>query len=420
MRLTIPRATIRALFRCMQIYTQPELEALLAGGESDLVERKSSWEGDAPEKGRQAICAFANDLPGHGRCGVLFVGANDDGTPSHLTISDRLLLTLADIKTDGNLLPPPTLIVQNVVLGGTSMAVVQVAPALSPPVTYKGRIWVRVGPRRAIASAQDERVLNERRRHRAPSFDAQVVPQASLADLDRILFERTYLPAAFAPDVLAANERTYEQRLAATKMIASVDEPAPTVTGLLTLGHRPRDFVPGAYVQFLRILGTALADPIQDEAVFDGPIVEVLRALDGKLASHNRTSIDITSGAVEQRTSDYPLAALQQLVRNAVMHRTYEQTNAPVRVVWFDDRIEIGSPGGPFGVVTAATFGEPGVVDYRNPLFAEAMKVLGYVQRFGVGIATARAGLAKNGNPPPEFSVQPNWVHCTVRRRQAR
>ena len=112
----------------MKTYTQSELEALLLDGESDLVERKASWDGDAPEKGRQAICAFANDLPGHGRRGVLFVGARDDGTPAGLPITDRLLLTLADIKTDGNLLPPPTLVVQKVVLCATPMAVVQVAP----------------------------------------------------------------------------------------------------------------------------------------------------------------------------------------------------------------------------------------------------------------------------------------------------
>ncbi len=46
------------------------------------------------------------------------------------------------------------------------------------------------------------------------------------------------------------------------------------------------------------------------------------------------------------------------------------------------------------------------------------MKVLGFVQRFGVGIATARAALAKNGNAPLEFVVQPNLVQCVVRRRQ--
>ncbi len=58
------------------------------------------------------------------------------------------------------------------------------------------------------------------------------------------------------------------------------------------------------------------------------------------------------------------------------MHRAYESTNAPVHVYWFDDRIEISNPGGPFGVVTQANFGEPGRVDYRNPNLAEALRVL--------------------------------------------
>lgn len=403
----------------MQPYTKAEIEAMLADIESDLVERKASWEGDAPEKGRQAVCAFANDLPGHGKPGLLVVGAMDDGRPSGQLVSDRLLQTLADIKTDGNTLPPPTILVQKMVLQGAEMAVVQVAPSDAPPVRYKGRIWIRVGPRRAIATAQDERVLNERRRHRSASYDAHPVPGAQLVDLDRTLFERTYLPAAFAPEVLAANERSYVQRLAATKMVATVDDPTPTVVGILTLASRPRDFLPAAYVQFLRIDGLELADPIVDEAAIDGPLLDLVRALDGKLASHNRTAVDLVSGPLERRVADYPIAALQQIVRNALMHRSYEHTNAPVRVVWFEDRIEITNPGGPYGIVSAASFGEPGMVDYRNPLLAEAMKVLGLVQRFGVGIATARALLQKNGNAPPEFDVQPTHIRCTVRRRLA-
>ncbi len=99
------------------------------------------------------------------------------------------------------------------------------------------------------------------------------------------------------------------------------------------------------------------------------------------------------------------------------MHRTYEGTNAPVRVYWFDNRIEIHNPGGPYGAVTAENFGQPGVTDYRNPHIAEAMKVLGFVQRFGVGIATAQAELRKNGNPPAEFQVQPSAILATVRKK---
>jgi ATP-dependent DNA helicase RecG len=123
----------------------------------------------------------------------------------------------------------------------------------------------------------------------------------------------------------------------------------------------------------------------------------------------------ITGGATETRRPNYPLAALQQLVRNAVMHRSYEATHAPIRINWFNDRIEILNPGGAFGMVTRENFGTPGVTDYRNPNLAQAMKVLGYAQRFGVGIALARRLLAENDNPAPVFNVQDTHVMVTAR-----
>jgi ATP-dependent DNA helicase RecG len=330
-------------------------------------------------------------------------------------VTDELLRQLSDIKTDGNIVPPPTLTVAKRLLQGREMAVVTVWPADSPPVRYKGRVFTRIGPRRGIASPQDERILNEKRRYGDRPFDLRAVPSATLYDLDRRRFEDEYLPAAFAPEVLAANDRSYEQRLAATKMVVASDEPTPTVLGVLVLSPRTRDFIPGAYVQFLRIAGRELADPVSDEQLIDGPVAEVLRRTDEKLGAHNRTAVDLTSGERERRTPLYPMPALQQIVRNAVMHRSYEATNAPVRVTWYDDRIEIASPGGPYGTVTVENFGQPGVSDYRNPSLAEALRVLGFVQRFGVGIATARRELAANGNPPPEFEVNPSHVGVTLR-----
>ena len=397
------------------MYSDSELQAMLADLESDLVERKESFKGSAPSTVREAVCALANDLPNHGRPGVVFIGASDDGSGASLTITGELLLQLSDIKTDGNIVPPPSMTVEKRMLGGADMAVVTVLPADSPPVRYKGRIFIRIGPRRGIASAQDERVLSEKRRHRDRPYDVQPIPSASIEDLDRRRFEEEYLTASYAPDILTANERTYEQRLAATKMIASAALPTPTVLGILVLSNRTRDFLSGAYVQFLRIAGRDLADPIQDEQAIDGPIGQVLRRLDDKLDAHNQVAVDLTSGATETRKAQYPIAALQQLTRNAIMHRSYEATNAPVRVTWYDDRIEIINPGGPYGTVTAANFGEPGITDYRNPNLAEAIRVLGFVQRFGVGIATARRELAANGNPPPEFSVMPEYVLVAVR-----
>ncbi len=401
----------------MSAYTDVELEQMLADLESDLVERKESFKGEAPRTAREALCAFANDLPNHRRPGVLFIGLRDDGQPAGLPITDDLLLQLADMRTDGSIVPPPTLSVEKRTLRGCAVAVVTVQPADSPPVRYKGRIHVRTGPRRDVATAQDERILNEKRRHRDLPFDAQPVPSATLADVGRGFFEEEYAPAAFAPDVLAANERTLEQRLASTKMIASADDPTPTVVGLLVLGKRPRDFLPGAYVQFLRIAGRELGEPIADEQVIDGRVAELLRRVDDKLKAHNVTAVEFTSGPLETRRSTYPLAALQQLVRNAVLHRTYESTHAPIHVYWFDDRIEIRSPGGPCGVVTAETFGQPGLVEYRNPNLAEALRVLGFVQRFGFGIPTARRELERNGHPAPEFEVGRSHVLCRVLAR---
>lgn len=306
--------------------TDAELTVLLDAGESDRAERKSAWAGDAPEKVRQAVCAFANDLPGHGLPGVVFVGARDDGAPSGIVVDEQLLLTLADIKTDGKILPPPVLTVERRELKGSAMAVVTVWPADAPPVRHDGRTWIRIGPRRGLASAQDERILNEKRRHFDRAFDTQPIRGCSLAELSRVVFEQEY-----------------------------------KLKGALT------------------------------------------------------TAVDYTSGTTEVRKSPYPLSALQQLIRNAVMHRTYENTNAPVRVYWFDDRIEIYSPGGPYGTVTRENFGRPGVSDYRNAALAAVLKTLGYVQRFGVGIAEARRALAGNGNPPLEFDVQPTMVLAVVR-----
>lgn len=391
-----------------------ELESLLTDLESDRVERKESASDGA--KLRETVCALANDMPGHALPGVIFIGVKDDGTCANLKIDDALLLNLSQMRSDGNILPLPGLTVQKRMLRGCELAVVVVEPSLFPPVRYRGRIWIRVGPGRAVASEDDERQLNERRRAHNLPWDLQPMEPANLDDLDLVRFEQTYLPAAVATDVLAQNHRTIEQQLQSLRFI-SVEKSTPTVAGLIATGKSPSDFVPGAYLQFLRIDGTAFADPIIDQKSCRGPLSELVSDVDEILMAHVRVATDITSSSVEAQTPDYPIAALQQLVRNAIMHRDYETSNAPTRMTWFNDRIEIQNPGGPFGQVTVQNFGQPGITDYRNPNIAESMKILGFVQRFGVGIQIARRLIAENGNPVPEFMVQSNNVMVTLRKK---
>lgn len=399
----------------MKRLSDQDLEALLNDTESDLAERKQSFKGDVPKKARQAVCAFANDVPNHNEPGVLFIGVKDNGEPSESQVTDQLLLTLADMKTDGNILPLPVMSVEKRILKNSEIAVITVMPSDMPPVKYEGRIWIRTGPRRSIANEQEERILNEKRRYKNVPFDIFSIPSAKLGDLTRVIFENEYLPAAFASDVLETNSRTYEERLASCKMIVSPDDAMPTVLGLLAIGKNPQDFLPGAYIQFLRIDGTELADPVIDEVDIRGALVEMLRRTEEKMNAHNRAAIDITSAPTHQKKMPYPPAAIQQILYNAVLHRTYESTNAPVRIYWFNDRIEINSPGGPYGNVTVENFGKPGITDYRNPNIGDVLKTFGFIQAFGRGIATARKVMRDNGNPELEFELDPSAVVCTLR-----
>lgn len=391
-----------------------ELLHLLADLETDQVERKESLRsGDIKERICQAICAYANDLPDHRSPGVIFIGATDDGRAVGIRVDDRLLLDLADLRGQGRILPPPIMSVRALDVDGRAVAVIEVEPSPSPPVRFNGQVWIRVGPRRALATSDEERRLAERKRAADLPFDSRPVYGAKLSDLDLDLFEREYLPSILPPEVLAVNGRTTEQRLMSLRL-ATIDG-TPTNAGILILGKEPSWHLPGAYLQFLRVEGTSLDDAIINERRLSGALPTLLRELDDLIKINIRTSVQIDDRPRDVRRADYPVAALQQLTRNAILHRNYEGTNAPARLTWYDDRVEIYSPGGPYGAVTVENFGAPGVTDYRNPVVAEAMGGLGYVQKFGAGLTIARRTLADNGNPPPEFTPDPAYVGVIVR-----
>ncbi len=265
-----------------------------------------------------------------------------------------------------------------------------------------------------FTTAEEERRLTEKRRWGNVAYDMQGVSGATVeADLDMRAFETEYLRCAISPEVLAENRRDREEQLRALRLVAR--NGAPTVTAVLVLGRDPRYWFPGAYMQFVRYDGAAVTDGIVDHAELSGPLPEQLRDADRLLRLNISHALD-TRGErhVEQRS--YPYEALRELLRNAAIHRNYENSNTPVRISWFADRVEILSPGSAFGEVGRDNFGQ-GATSYRNPTIAEAMKNMGFMQRFGIGIETARRALAENGNPPPEFDVQNAFVLVTVRNR---
>lgn len=234
------------------------------------------------------------------------------------------------------------------------------------------------------------------------------------AHLNLTRFRNEYLPVAVSPEALAENRRNEIEQMKALRL--ATQEGIPTVTAILVLGNRSRDWFPGAYIQFARYNGGGVTAPIVDQTELNGTLSGQLRELDDLLKRHVSISLD-TSGQPHVEKPDYPMAALQELVRNAVIHRNYENSNAPVRINWFSDYVQIISPGSVYGAVTKQNFGTPAATDYRNPSVAEAMKNQGFMERFGMGIAKAREALKENGNPPPEFDVQDTFVFVILKKR---
>ena len=390
-----------------------ELEVLLKDCECDRVERKAS--ASDREEIKKAICAFANDQPDHRKPGVLFIGAHDDGSCAKLSVTDEILTTIAGIRNEGTVLPTPSMRVQKRTIDGCEMVVVEVDPSAYPPVRYKGVTWVRTGPMKCRATVEEENRLTERRRYGNLPFDQRPIAGAGVADLDMELFKTAYLPSAVSKDVLQQNRRTDEEQLRSLRFLSA--DGLPTAAAILTIGRAPRQWVPGAYCQFIRFGGTVLTDAILDQREIDGPMPELFTTIYDVLKRNILSALELTEGPRHADRQDYPIEALRQLSANAIMHRNYESSHAPVKIFWFSDRVEIHNPGGPFGQVTRQNFGNPGVVDYRNPTLAEAMKVLGFVERFGVGIARARQALENNGNPKLEFQVEDTFVAAVVRKR---
>ncbi len=393
---------------------EKELLTLLVDMESFRVERTTST--SDTQKFCEAICAFANDMAGSRLPGFLVIGADDrTGEPSGLAVTDQLLQTLAGLSADGNILPPPAILAYRIVLssGKGQIAVVEVQPSEIPPVRFKGVVRIRRGPRKGIANESEEKILAERRTAAHLTYDAQPCVGSSVADLALDLFTTGYRPLAVDAEVIAENARPIEVQLATLRFF-DLGKNCPTHAGLLLFGKNPLYFESNAYLLYVRYDGINQGAEVAAERRFSGDLLTILREMDS-FAKALPVGRPIETSALREKVAyDYPPVALRELLMNAVMHRAYDQPSF-IRILQFDDRIEISSPGPLYGLATASNF--PRQTSYRNPVIAEAMKVLGFVNRFGRGVERAQTALADNGSPPAAFEFGDTFFGVTLRAR---
>ena len=275
-------------------------------------------------------------------------------------------------------------------------------------VRYDGRTYVRIGTSTRLATPQEERILFSRLSVR--SMDVQPCRGASLDDLALDLFSE-YRRKVISPEIIEENGRNLTDQLSALRFWDH-QENVPTYAGIILFGINSRYFLPGNYIQFIQL--DADGTPIAGQEI-SGDLRNMIQRMEQIFEARNLQFLEHSGGFEEIAVKTYPPFSLRELLINAIVHRDYT-SNAPVRVSWFPDRIEILNPGGLFGQVNPNNF--PRINDYRNPLIAEAAKMYGYVERYGIGVRRATELLLKNGNPAPVFEVaDPSYVRVEILAR---
>jgi ATP-dependent DNA helicase RecG len=378
--------------------TLENAKELLKDFESDRIERTTSIRGD---KLGPAVCALANDFANNKLPGYILIGVKDDGTLAGMKCSDEDLQNIGAIRSNGNVLPQPSMVVSEVYkFPEGEIVVVEVKPSIYPPVRYDGRCWIRVGPRMAKASVEEERILIERRAAYAKTFDLVPALGSDISDLSVDHFKLSYLSLAIDEETLKENGRTVQEQMAALRFF-DMKENCPTNGGILLFGSNPLFHIPGAFIQYIKFDSTDITSNVEFEKVFSGALISELSVLDDFIKNNIiKERPKRLENFQEKVLKNYSYWALREFVMNSIMHRSYE-SNSPIYIYEFTDRIEIINPGGLFGDVNPQNF--PNASDYRNVVIAEAMKRLGYVNRFNYGVKRAIDELNKNGNGNPDF-----------------
>ena len=380
--------------------TQEELHEIIAIDENYRIELTTST-GDM-DKFQEAICAFANDMPGSRKKGYLLIGVKNNGQIDGLKVDDALMKKISGIRSDGNILPLPVMTTEKVVTDEGDVLLVEVTPSFDTPVRYRGRTFIRIGPRRDIASAEEERILAERCAASLPTFDTRPCREARLEDIDVDTVVKEYMPKAIDEDTLANDKRALKEQLASLHLF-NMQWDCPTYAALIMFGRNPKYFMPGAYIQYVHFKGNTNGGAILNERRFEGCLYKMLPELENFIRDGIITKRPVPISILREKdVLNYPYKALRELMMNAVMHRDY-QANMPTRLYQYDNHIEIMNSGGLYGQARPENF--PHVNDYRNSVVAGMMKTLNYVNMFNHGIGEVQDLLRANENPEAVFNV---------------
>ena len=182
-------------------------------------------------------------------------------------------------------------------------------------------------------------------------------------------------------------------------------EARPTLAGILFLARYPEQFLPYAYISALRIPGKDISVEPQDQKRIEGRLVEVLHDTMRFLDIHLMRPHRIRRLEPEAKP-ELPAEALREALVNALAHRDYT-ISAPVRVIVYEDRIEIRTPGQLPNTVTIESL-KLGVHVLRNPTLYNMFLKIGLVTDAGSGIPRMIRVVRQATGREPDFRSEGN------------
>ncbi|MFM8364067.1 MAG: ATP-binding protein [Verrucomicrobiota bacterium] len=334
----------------------------------------------------KTLVAFANTAGGR-----LVIGVAPDGSlhgiNDPLSEEERLCNLVSD-SIAPRLIPN----IELVTYDNKTLLLIEVFPGNSRPHFLRADgpetgVFVRLGS--TNRQADRELVAELRRSAEGVSFDELPMPGLSRSDLN----------LAPLSSLLPQKKSSQLQALQTLKLLRREQGSlVPTKGAVLLCGKERMRFFPDAWVQCGRFRGTDKTH-IFDHIEIDEPLPQAVESVMLFLKKHAVRSADLSSIRRKDVWS-IPLGILREVVINALVHADYSQRGAPIRVAFFDDRIEVENPGILLPGMTVEDMRQ-GVSKIRNPVIARVFRELGLIEQWGSGVRRIFAEAESQGLPPP-------------------
>jgi ATP-dependent DNA helicase RecG len=344
----------------------------------------------SPESIIHTIIAFANTAGG-----TILIGVEDKtktirGITDPLAVEEKLVNVISDTISP-RLIPS----IEIISWRGKQLLAIEVFPSPSRPhfrtqVGEEKGVFVRIGSSNRKADSRTIMELHRARRHQ--SFDEEPLLEANSEALD----------FRVASELFADVRKLKAEDLLTLRLLTIYQgKKVPTNGGMILFGKERLKYFPDARIRCGRFAGTTKREIIDVLEVNTYPLYAVEQVLEF-IRKHARESLEISDQARHRKKGNVPLPAVREAVINAVVHGDYFQTGVPIRVSFFDDRIEIDNPGMLYDGLTVEDITQ-GVSKLRNQVIGRVFMELGLVEQWGSGIPRMVETCREMGLPAPEF-----------------